>query len=305
MSPPADQLPLFPDDDEPPRFESEQPRFQNPKTKIWSGAKARMIELYLRYFLYVTHHGIYIDGFAGPQSRERLDQWTAKRVVELRPRWLRNFYLGEINARSMAVIEQMLASQPPREKGEPKRTIETYHGDFNKAVDDVLESPHITSKQATFCLLDQRCFQCHWETVRKVAARKVDGNRIEILYFLPIRWLQRAMSAVRDTSKLDRWFGDDGWKAMLGKNNDYPRPVFIEKFRKLGYRYVHAWPIYAGPNMPSTMYFMIHATDHPEAPGLMFRAYRKAVNPNALEQFELKFPELGDDELREPGADDE
>ena len=300
MTPPADQLPLFPDDDEPPKFEGEQPRFKSTQTKVWSGAKARMIELYIRYFLFVTHHGIYIDGFSGPQNPDRLDHWTAKRIVELRPRWIRNIFLGELKADSVYILEQMLIDQPPREKGEPKRTIDLLPGDFNQTIDTILESPHITSKQATFCLLDQRCFECDWATVLKVATKKQSGNRIEILYFLPIKWLQRALSAVKEEGKLDRWFGNSGWRDLVGKNNDYPRAVFVEKFKSLGYRYVKAWPIYAGPDMPSTMYYMIHATDHPDAPGLMFRAYRKAVSPNALEQFEFKFPDLDEGELGDP-----
>jgi len=39
------------------------------------------------------------------------------------------------------------------------------------------------------------------------------------------------------------------------------------------------WPIYGRKNSQKIMYFMIHATDHPEAPKLMQRAYRKAVDP--------------------------
>ena len=39
------------------------------------------------------------------------------------------------------------------------------------------------------------------------------------------------------------------------------------------------------------MYYMIHATDHPEAPALMNRAYHKAVTPiEPAEQMAL-FPE--------------
>ena len=36
------------------------------------------------------------------------------------------------------------------------------------------------------------------------------------------------------------------------------------------------------------MYYMIHATDHPEAPKLMRRAYSRAVDPlEPIEQFKL------------------
>jgi hypothetical protein len=39
------------------------------------------------------------------------------------------------------------------------------------------------------------------------------------------------------------------------------------------------------------MYFMIHATDHPDAPHLMARAYDKAVQPKETPE-QLGFPEM-------------
>jgi len=39
------------------------------------------------------------------------------------------------------------------------------------------------------------------------------------------------------------------------------------------------WAVYSRKFGGSLMYFMIHATDHPVAPGLMSRAYNKAVSP--------------------------
>ncbi len=40
-----------------------------------------------------------------------------------------------------------------------------------------------------------------------------------------------------------------------------------------------SWPIYERHGGGRVMYYMIHATDHPEAPNLMNRAYHKAVMP--------------------------
>jgi hypothetical protein len=48
------------------------------------------------------------------------------------------------------------------------------------------------------------------------------------------------------------------------------------------------------------MYYMIHATDHPEAPRLMSRAYRQMVYPlEPLEQLSLEL-ELGSAPLADP-----
>ena len=40
------------------------------KYPVWTESKARLIERYLYYFVLITKHGTYIDGFAGPQHKE-------------------------------------------------------------------------------------------------------------------------------------------------------------------------------------------------------------------------------------------
>ena len=48
--------------------------------------------------------------------------------------------------------------------------------------------------------------------------------------------------------------------------------------------------IYQREDGGNVMYYMIHATDHPAAPGLMYRAYHKAVSPREPEeQLALEF----------------
>ena len=70
-------------------------KFEALHHRIWTKNKARLVERYLYYFLFITHHGTYIDGFAGQQDPGKPDSWTAKRVVELEPRWLRHLFLGK------------------------------------------------------------------------------------------------------------------------------------------------------------------------------------------------------------------
>jgi len=53
-----------------------------------------------------------------------------------------------------------------------------------------------------------------------------------------------------------------------------------DRFRtELGYTYSTAWPIYDRESGGRVMYSMVHASDHPEAPKLMRRAYDWAVRP--------------------------
>ncbi len=42
------------------------PKVLAPSNPVWTHNKARFIMRYLRYFVFITKHGTYIDGFAGP-----------------------------------------------------------------------------------------------------------------------------------------------------------------------------------------------------------------------------------------------
>jgi hypothetical protein len=55
--------------------------------------KARLIQVYLRLFEYIAHHGTYSDGFAGPQGEIHAEMWAAKLVLEMEPKWFREFWL--------------------------------------------------------------------------------------------------------------------------------------------------------------------------------------------------------------------
>ena len=72
-------------------------------------------------------------------------------------------------------------------------------------------------------------------------------------------------------------------------SRDERRDVLVGRFkRELGYQSVKAWPIYERESGGAVMYYMIHATDHPEAPKLMSRAYRNTVSPlEPVEQLSL------------------
>lgn len=61
------------------------------------------------------------------------------------------------------------------------------------------------------------------------------------------------------------------------------------RIQDLGYVDVKSWPIYQRESGGcKVMYHMIHATDHEEAPKLMYRAYRKVASGNVdIEQFAL------------------
>lgn len=272
-----------------------QPRelVRRPRHPVWTENKARLIQTYLRLFVLITKHGNYVDAFAGPQEPDKPDMWAAKLVLESRPRWLRKFFLFEIEPDKIRQLEELRDAQAPRDrrKKEPKRTVEIFPGDVNVNISHLLSSKKIRQKEATFCLLDQRTFECQWATVKKVATyKRGDEHKIEIFYFLPNSWLDRAFSGLKDDSKARDWWGGDDWQQLLKLKGHARAAAFSERFRcELGYKSVQPWPIYEKKGGGKTMYFMIHATDHPAAPGLMSRAYRRAVLTDAeFEQLALE-----------------
>jgi len=263
---------------------------------VWTDNKARFIMLYLHYFVLLTKHGTYIDGFAGPQEECENDGWAAKLVLDSDPKWIKHFYLCDLDKAQFARLKDLCSRQPLYDSKNRKlnRKITLYHADFNAAIDEILGAGKISPKQATFCLLDQRTFQCHWKTVEKIARYKKTGNKIELFYFLAIGWLERSFAAQKNLEVLAMWWGRDDWNELKAMTREEVRDALVRRLKEeLGYKSARAWPIFERQDGGATMYYMIHATDHPEGPKFMSRAYRKVVHPNEpIEQ--LRFELLGE-----------
>ena len=270
------------------------PTFRPLKYPLWTEYKAALIAQYLYYFVMITKHGTYIDGFAGSQNNHA-GMWAAKRVLESKPRWLRNFHLVELDGNKIAGLQALKAAEDAV-PSKPKRSIEVYQGDFNTKVDSILSAGSIKPTEATFCLLDQRTFECHWKSLEKLASyNPAREHKIELFYFLPIGWLDRAFAATKDKTLIANWWGRPDWRRLHSLNKRQRADVFVDRIKaELSYASVVPWPIYEKQGSNRMMYFMIHATDHPEAPMLMRRAYSRAVDPiEPMEQ--LRFAWEDDD----------
>jgi three-Cys-motif partner protein len=299
---PSDELaatPLFPD------LELGQRRKQRTYGRIgqaiWTDNKAHFVRQYLAYFVQITKHGAYIDGFAGPQSFDHLDAWTAALVLKGEPKWLRHFFLCEITRKGVKALKELEVSEKEaKDKRGRKlfRNIEILHGDFNLEVDGILASGKITQKEATFCLLDQRTFECHWSTLQKLANYKTPPmSKIELLYFLGVGWLHRAFSGIRKPDGMLKWWGRPDWQELTTMRSYDIAELVRERFRtELGYKNVAAYPIFDKDKSNKVMYYMIHASDHEDAPALMVRAHRKAVR--ALPK-DLQLPLFNADAIHE------
>lgn len=262
---------------------------------VWTNNKARFIRAYLHYFVLLTKHGTYIDGFAGPQEElDDCDSWAAKLVLQSEPQWIKHIHLCDADESQIKRLEELRRVQPIADSKGRKlyRKIHIYPGDFNEQVDTILAEGNISHKQATFCLLDQRTFECHWTTVEKLARYKKDGHhKIELFYFLATGWLERSMAALtKNRDKQEKWWGRDDWERVPEMSRDERLNALIQRFKKdLGYQSVKPWPIYEKETGGAIMYHMIHATDHPEAPKFMSRTYRRAIYPlEPIEQLNLE-----------------
>lgn len=253
---------------------------------LWSEYKADLIAKYLRYFLFITKHGTYIDAFAGPQTDKSDSVWTAEKVLAIEPAWLRRFRLCDISPSQVARLSQLKDRYSDRD-------IIVLQGDANEALPDALPAGSIAENEATFCLLDQRTFECSWSLCQYLAGLRPGSRKIEQFYFLANSWMERAFAGTTTREgevRIQRWLGEADWRPVAALSRMDRAQHFVDKFRdELGYQSVKAWPIYERERgAGSVMYYMIHATDHDEAPKLMYRAYVQALNPpEPIEQLSI------------------
>lgn len=256
--------------------------FRDIRTPLWTESKAKLVAEYLRLFVFITKHGCYIDGFSGPKQPDLAGTWAAELVLNSEPRLLREFFLCDWDPQKIKALRTLKEGQP-HTKG---RTIEVLEGDFNTAVHEILSSGVIKEKTATFCLLDQFSSECHWATVQALAGHKTGTAKIEQFYFLASGWLDRTLAAfTKNIDRPERWWGGDDWRSLVSMPSPNRALLVCDRFKKeLGYRYAHAWPILERGTGGKVMFHMIHATDHPEAPKLMARAYRRVTGGVSMEE---------------------
>jgi three-Cys-motif partner protein len=285
--------PLFDLSDFP--IQEKEVQFKRIEAPVWTENKAQLIARYLRYFVFITKHGTYLDAFAGAQQCDHPTSWAARLVLESEPKWFRAFALFELEKAKWPSLESLCAEHHSEEH---KRSVRFFPGDMNVEMTKFLSENPIRAQEATFCLLDQHTFECDWQTVVSLATHKREGHKIELFYFLAQGWFGRAVAALNDRDiKLAKWWGSDGWKELLQTEPHIRGQILAKRFQnELGYAYSYPFPIYEHDEKGGrVMFWMVHASDHPEAPKLMWRAYRNAVAAlEPKEQLEWEFGGNGD-----------
>ena len=254
-------------------------KFKQIETPLWTKNKALFIARYLQTFTYVTKHGTYIDGFAGPQHlNSKEESWSAKLVMSNRPPWLRNFHLFDQDAEKTFLLEELKAEYLSEHGDKPVRSVNVYSGDTNILLPKLLRDNPIREKEATFCLLDQRSTECSWDTVEAVAQHKgkEGGHRIEIFYFLAQGWMDRTIKSwtINTDERKAKWWGGPGVDEFLNLPSHERGIAMAKRFKEeFGYKYAYPFPIQKEGANGRIMFWMIHASDHPRAPVLMRQAY--------------------------------
>ena len=242
---------------------------------LWTIDKSRLIDEYIHHFLIVTKHGVYLDLFAGPQHASDMENWSVRRVLRRRTK-------GNPSIRHYAVCD----SNPDQVRrlrglGQTHPSFRVYADDANACVHQMLEEAPITEKTACFCLIDQRTFECHWATVEAVARYKRAGYKIELFYFLAQGWIDRAWASTKKEGRLAAWWGNAAYEEFRALSSIDRAQTLCRRFSaELGYRYSDPFAIYEKGEGSRTMYYMIHASDHPAACNLMSRAYQQVQPPH-------------------------
>jgi hypothetical protein len=101
----------------------------------------------------------------------------------------------------------------------------------------------------------------------------------------------RALTAIEKTEVLHNWWGRADWATLKQLTPDQIKDEMVNRFKsELGYKSALPWAIYKQAGSRVLVYYMIHATDHPEAPKLMARAYNDAVQSRGQQ---MRFPGMG------------
>ena len=87
-----------------------------------------------------------------------------------------------------------------------------------------------------------------------------------------------ALGDARKTERLKAWWGNPEFSILEKATPGRASELFVNRFKdELGYKHVMPFPIYDN-HTPSergnVKFYMIHATDNDDAPGLMRRAYK-------------------------------
>jgi hypothetical protein len=113
-------------------------------------------------------------------------------------------------------------------------------------------------------------------------------------------WIDRARAKKRP-ELLQKWWGNPDYDAFFRLGGLQRALAMAKRFEvELGYQFANPWSIHERGNDGRIMYYMIHASDHHRAPGLMSEAHNAASRSgfNAMTQTEMFAKAVQNDDKR-------
>ncbi len=269
----------------------------------WTIDKLEILRLYLRGgYVRIAGGGTYIDGFAGQgegEYRGALRDGSA--VVAAESDAFRALHLIEQDPTSNARLRDRLEQLAPRLR---KRCYLHPASDCNIAIPELLDGGVIDRTKPCFAFLDPNSTELAWTTVERLAAYKTlvpkpDARRrpaeckVELwILFNTHQAIYRLWTGNRtrypdsmSPATLDHVMGGrDAWWDLWESRQPSVALLqrYVDRLYALGYTYVLPQPI-RDPEDGRIHYYMIHATDHPSALGLMRWAKRQTGRIYATE----------------------
>jgi three-Cys-motif partner protein len=257
----------------------------------WTRDKLELLRLYLLAYRRVAGAGgTYIDGFASTgivKIRGEAGERLGSAATALDVRAFSHLYFYEQDSLKMSQLQRNIQL-----RFEQRRWIRARWrvGDFNEEVLKDLRPDRIPLNKPTFAFLDPDSTQLGWTTVEALARYKEAPGlfKTELLILLNtdqalVRLVPRHQNSSYATSgdalKMDWVMGDrNAWWDLNDQRFSAVSLMvrYVDRLKGLGYLDVRAIPI-LHPETRVRQYFLIHASDHPAAAGLMDWSEREAA----------------------------
>lgn len=264
----------------------------------WTMRKLEVLSAYLRMYRRVAGGGTYLDGFAGSGHATisgRRTEGSALRAIASGA--FKDLFLIEMDPATHAQLAHAVAALP--EADQDKVHLQPA-GDCNTVISRLLREGAIDRDRPCFALLDPDSTELEWTTVAELARYKPylppppgtstpASCKVEMWILVNTHHaLVRLMPSDRTKHEapphahiLDRVMGgrDAWWDLWLEGwgGGDRLANRYADRLKTvLGYRFVHAQRV-DDPDTNRPQYYMVHASDHPNAHSLMRSAKREKM----------------------------
>lgn len=284
----------------PPLSQARDVGTQTREFHAWTMRKLEVLTAYFKMYRTIAGGGTYLDGFAGSGHATidgQLTKGSALRALESGA--FKNLILIEKDPATHARLTGSIAELSEAERA--KVHLYDPPADCNLAISQLLADEAIDRDKACFAFLDPDSTELAWTTVEKLAryktylppvpgSRKPERCKIELWILVNTHHaMGRLMPADRIKHRepphahvLDYVMGgrDAWWDLWLREwgGPDLMAHRYAERLQTvLGYRSTHHQLVH-DPDTGRAQYYMVHASDHPNAHSIMRSAKKEKLD---------------------------